>query len=49
MIGPNVHDVVGPDVTEKRFPQTRIDAQFSVYWSVASALAYGEVTPRQLA
>lgn len=49
VIGPQAHDVVGRDVSEKRVPQTRVNAQFSVYWSVASALAYGEVTPRQLA
>jgi 2-methylcitrate dehydratase PrpD len=49
VIGPQAHDVVGRDVAEKRTPKTRVNAQFSVYWSVASALAYGEVTPRQLA
>lgn len=49
VIGPQAHDVVGRDVSEKRMPQTRVNAQFSVYWCVASALAYGEVTPRQLA
>jgi 2-methylcitrate dehydratase PrpD len=49
VIGPQAHDVVGRDTSEKRTPQTRVNAQFSVYWSVASALAYGEVTPRQLA
>jgi len=49
VIGPQAHDVVGRDVAEKRAPQTRVNAQFSVYWCVASALAYGEVTPRQLA
>lgn len=49
VIGPQAHDVVGRDATEKRTPRTRVNAQFSVYWCVASALAYGEVTPRQLA
>ena len=49
VIGPQAHDVVGRDVVEKRTPQTRVNAQFSVYWCVASALLYGEVTPRQLA
>ena len=49
IIGPQAHDVVGREALEKRTPQTRVNAQFSVYWSVASALAYGEVTPRQLA
>lgn len=49
LIGPQAHDVVGREASEKRTPQTRVNAQFSVYWGVASALAYGEVTPRQLA
>lgn len=49
LIGPQAHDVVGRDVPEKREPRTPVNAQFSVYWSVASALAFGEVTPRQLA
>src|SRR5215210_406293 len=49
VIGPQAHDVVGRDVSEKRTPQTRVNAQFSVYWCAASVLAYGEVTPRQLA
>jgi 2-methylcitrate dehydratase PrpD len=48
VMGPQAHDVVGREVSEKRTPQTRVNAQFSVYWSVASAFAYGEVTPRQL-
>jgi len=49
VMGPQAHDVVGRDAPEKRAPQTRVNAQFSVYWCVASALAYGEVTPGQLA
>jgi len=49
VVGPQAHDVVGREAAEKRTPQTRVNAQFSVYWSVASALAYGEVTPQQLA
>ncbi|MDH5246982.1 MAG: MmgE/PrpD family protein, partial [Betaproteobacteria bacterium] len=49
MMGPQAHDVVGRDAPEKRAPRTRVNAQFSVYWCVASALALGEVTPRQLA
>ncbi|HEV7800385.1 MAG TPA: MmgE/PrpD family protein [Burkholderiales bacterium] len=49
VIGPQAHDVVGRDVPERRTPVTRVAAQFSVYWTVAVALAYGEVTPRQLA
>lgn len=49
VIGAQEHDVVARDVAEKRSPQTRVNAQFSVYWCVASALAFGEVTPGQLA
>jgi 2-methylcitrate dehydratase PrpD len=49
VIGPQELDVVGRDVVEKRVPQTRVNAQFSVYWCVANVLAYGEVTPKQLA
>lgn len=49
VIGPQAHDVVGRDIPERRTPATRVAAQFSVYWAVAIALAYGEVTPRQLA
>ena len=49
LMAPQALDVVGRDTPEKRTPQTRVNAQFSVFWSVASALAYGEVTPRQLA
>ncbi len=49
VIGPQAHDVVGRDIPERRTPQTRVAAQFSVYWAVAIALTHGEVTPRQLA
>ena len=49
LIGPQELDVVGRDAPEKRTPQTRVNAQFSVYWCVANVLAYGEVTPIQLA
>src|SRR5215212_8206227 len=49
VMGPQAHDVVGREVPEKRTPQTRVNAQFSAYWGVASALAFGEVTPDQLA
>ena len=48
-IGPQAHDVVGRDIPERRTPATRVAAQFSVYWAVAVALAYGELTPRHLA
>ena len=49
VIGPQAYDVVGRDIPERRTPQTRVAAQFSVYWTVAVALTYGELTPRQLA
>lgn len=49
VMGPQAHDVVGRDIPERRTPQTRVAAQFSVYWAVAIALCYGEVAPRQLA
>ncbi len=49
LIGPQELDVVGRNAPEKRSPQTRVNAQFSVYWCVANVLAYGEVTPIQLA
>jgi 2-methylcitrate dehydratase PrpD len=49
VIGSQAHDVVGRDIPERRAPTTRIAAQFSVYWTVACALEYGEVTPLQLA
>jgi 2-methylcitrate dehydratase PrpD len=48
-IGPQAHDVVGRDLPERKTPLTRVAAQFSVYWTVAVALAYGELTPRALA
>ena len=48
-VGPQAHDVVGRDIPERRTPVTRVAAQFSNYWTVAVALAYGEVTPRHLA
>ena len=49
LMGEQACDVVGRGAPEKRVPQTRINAQFSAHWSAASALAYGEVTPLQLA
>ena len=49
VVGPQAHDVVGRDLPERRSPVTRVAAQFSNYWTVAVALAYGEVTPRHLA
>ncbi len=48
-MAPQALDVVGRDAPEKRAPQSRVNAQFSVFWAVACVLAHGEVTPRQLA
>ena len=48
LIGPQAYDVVGRDIPERRTPKTWVAAQFSVYWAVAVALVYGELTPRQL-
>jgi 2-methylcitrate dehydratase PrpD len=48
LMGAQSHDVVGRDVAEKRSPTKRIEAQFSVFWTVACALEFGEVTPSQL-
>jgi 2-methylcitrate dehydratase PrpD len=36
-------------VPERGTPVTRVAAQFSVYWTMAVVLAYGELTPHQLA
>lgn len=47
-VGPQAHDVVGRDIPQRRTPVTRVAAQFSNYWTVASALLHGEVTPLQL-
>ena len=49
LMGAQAHDVVGREIAERRAPATRIAAQFSVFWTVACALEYGEVTPHQLA
>jgi len=48
VVGPQAHDVVGRDAPERRSPGQPVNAQFSIYWCVAVALAYGEVTPIQL-
>jgi 2-methylcitrate dehydratase PrpD len=48
VVGPQAHDVVGRDSPERRDPHTQVAAQFSNYWTVAVALARGEVTPRHL-
>lgn len=48
VMGPQAYDVVGRDIPQRRTPETRVAAQFSVYWCVANALVHGEVTPQQL-
>ncbi len=48
VIGPQAHDIVGRDTPERLTPATRVAAQFSIYWCVATALVHGELTPRQL-
>ena len=48
IIGPQAHDVVGRDAPERRSPVKPVNAQFSIYWCVAVALTYGELTPIQL-
>src|SRR5688572_3618765 len=48
VIGPQAHDIVGRDTPERLTPATRVAAQFSIYWCVATALIHGELTPRQL-
>lgn len=48
VVGPQAHDVVGRDAPERRSPVKPVNAQFSIYWCVAVALTYGEVTPTQL-
>lgn len=47
-MGRQAHDVVGRAVGFRLRPTRWLDAQFSVFWTVAVALAHGEVTPRHL-
>ncbi len=47
-IGAQAHDVVGREHAARRHPQTRLDAQFSIYWCVALALRDGALSPRHL-
>ena len=48
LMGRQAHDVVGRAVPFRLMPTRWLDAQFSVFWTVAVALGHGEVTPRQL-
>jgi len=47
-MGRQAFDVVGRAQTFRLRPQRWLDAQFSVFWTVAAALQFGEVTPRRL-
>ncbi len=47
-MGRQAHDVVGRAVPFRLMPVRWLDAQFSVFWTVAVAMQHGEVTPRQL-
>jgi 2-methylcitrate dehydratase PrpD len=46
--GPQAHDVVGRAVPFRLQPTRWLDAQFSVFWTVAVALCHGAVTPKHL-
>jgi 2-methylcitrate dehydratase PrpD len=47
-MGSQAHDVVGRDETFRRSPTRWLDAQFSVFWTVAVALCHGAVHPMHL-
>ncbi len=47
-VNPQALDVVGKTHAARMSPEKRLDAQFSVYWCVAVALAHGEVLPGHL-
>jgi 2-methylcitrate dehydratase PrpD len=47
-VNPQALDVVGKMHAARLHPERRLDAQFSIYWCVAVALAYGEVLPGHL-
>jgi len=47
-MGVQAHDVVGRAEPFRLNPTRWLDAQFSVFWTVAVALAHGAVTPRHL-
>ena len=44
-VGPQAWDVVGRPEPTRIVPTAKVTAQFSVYWTVAVAWAYGEVNP----
>jgi len=47
-MGRQAHDVVGRAVPFRLEPTRWLDAQFSVFWTVAVALCHGALTPKQL-
>lgn len=47
-INPQAHNVVGKTHAARMRPEKRLDAQFSIYWCVAVALAHGFISPRHL-
>lgn len=47
-INPQAFNVVGKTHAARMHPEKRLDAQFSVYWCVSVALAYGAVLPGHL-
>lgn len=47
-VNPQAFDVVGKTHAARMHPERRLDAQFSIYWCVAVALAHGEVLPGHL-
>lgn len=47
-MGKQAHDVVGRAVPFRLRPTRWLDAQFSVFWTVAIALSQGSVTPKHL-
>lgn len=44
-VSPQAWDVVGRPEPTRIFPTAKVTAQFSAYWAVAVAWAYGEVNP----
>jgi 2-methylcitrate dehydratase PrpD len=47
-VNPQAFNVVGKTHVARMRPEKRLDAQFSIYWCVAVALARGEVLPEHL-
>ena len=47
-VNPQAFNVVGKTHAARMRPEKRLDAQFSIYWCVAVALAHGEVLPEHL-